>query len=111
MKYRTKKQRAELYRIAAEIISLKNHSDIFECTASIKEPDLDINFLESPFCCDVIAGLARLDKHEYTNEEIFPEFFMFKPTKFESVGLSWWEDYNREIRSIALLLAAELCNN
>lgn len=44
----------------------------------------------------------------FEKQELFPEFFLFKPDRNESIG--WWYMSDKESRINALLLCSEMCN-
>jgi hypothetical protein len=113
MKYKTKKNRANLYRIAAEIVdNTTNDKLIYEILISLGETDLNIDFLDSKFCCDIIAGLTGYKYHSDVEVKMFPEFFLFCPVGKQQEGFTgWWDDNDRQTRATAFLLAAEMCEN
>lgn len=89
----TRKQRAKIYRQAAEMICDKQHI----------------------WCCDAIAEASAIcDIYEKVDEQVYPEFFMFK---FKRDGhVLFWNDYvspcnETECRILALLLSEQMALN
>lgn len=112
MKYETRKQRAKLYRIAAVIISNTTHSELVSEIEKELGENFSIEFVNSKFCCDVLAGLAQFDNHADVKVNMFPEFFLFCPVGKEQEGYTgWWDDNDRQTRATAFLLCAEMCEN
>lgn len=104
MKYKTKQQRAELYLFAAQVIHTKDLSSL------VPKSKYDFSFIDSKYCCDVIGGLSNLKHHIQVTEELFPEFFMFKPQITEGFT-GWWQEDDLESRIISLLLASEIARH
>lgn len=93
MKYKTKKDRAKVYRKALE--NLNKH---YETTGG--------------GVCAYIGEVAfeKRSAFDRVTTKTFPEFLLFKNKQPEDMGLFWFERNNLEIRQTALLLAAEMCN-
>lgn len=105
MKYKTRKDRAELYLMAAQILDEGTTGPLVA-----KSEGEAYQFLSSPYCCDILAGLSGLYSYGSVTEELFPEFFMFEPDKIEGYT-GWWDDSDNETRVIAFLLASEIARH
>lgn len=114
MKFKTKRERAELYKTAALILELNQLPEWALTDKQLKyyksmQKTYETEFISSRYCCDILSGLTFLKNFNNIDRYTFPEFFMLKPDRIEGVS-GWWEDYNTDVRVIAFLLAAELCN-
>ena len=105
MKYKTTKDRAELYLMAAQILDAGDTGPLVA-----KSEEEAYQFLSSTYCCDILAGLSGLFHHNKVTRELFPEFFMFEPDKIDGYT-GWWEDRDIETRVIAFLLASEIARH
>lgn len=105
MKIKTKRQRAELYLVAAQIIDGQDF-ELF-----LKKTDKNVDFLTSPFCCDILCGLSDLGNYNCVTKETFPEFYMFEHQDKREGFTGWWGDDDKQTRVIALLLASEIARH
>lgn len=91
----TNKQRAKIYRQAAEkIIIIKKYKADF--------------YSKYAFACNIIGRVSQIS----CNKESFPEFFLFK-NRERAFNHAWWDygGYELEPRIIALLFAEQIALN
>ena len=104
MKYKTKKDRAKVYRKAAELIGEMENKKHWGCCPTI---------------CVVIGDMYNSETSNYRNitEDKFPELHLCAP-EGHNQSTCWWEagsgkymdKKTQEERRTVLLLAAEMCN-
>lgn len=105
MKYKTKKDRAKVYRKAAELIEeMGDGKRHWGCCPTI---------------CVVIGDMTEMGNSNYQHitEEAFPELHLCAP-EGDNQKTCWWkvspgkymDKKTQEERQTVLLLAAEMCN-